>query len=238
VPPTQPAILISGYTAAGKTTHAQLLAQRLHFEYLSASQIRRTLLGSPSENGMIEWDRTVDERRKASSGPDRALDAVIAQRVRESRRPLVVDAWLQPWLSADPAHIRVWLESSVRTRNWKATVTLHRNGLLAPADLYSQVAEKDSFSRKIFWNLYQIEFGPDPRVFDVIIDNSAYITAPTIQASDAGIAQFEPVLEQAIKERCRQAPVRTASFVPHMLNVAIPSGKTNRYGMTKDQASL
>ncbi|GAA3129601.1 methyltransferase domain-containing protein [Streptosporangium carneum] len=43
-----------------------------------------------------------------------------------------------------------------------------------------------------------IEFGPDTDLFDLVVDNSGFITEPSIQASDRGAAGFEPVFHSAV----------------------------------------
>lgn len=198
----KPTILISGYTAAGKTTHARLLAARWGYDYLGSSEVRRALVRSQRDWPSREWDPSIDLTRRRTLAADRELDELISEKIRGSASPLVVDAWLQPWLCSDTSAIRVWIESNTRSRVWKATVTFLRDAVAVPPDIDTQIAQKDEFSRWMFSRLYGIEFQPDPDVFDVILDNSHYIEQPTVEASDFGIAQFEPVLEQAIEEQC------------------------------------
>ena len=228
----QPTVLISGFTAAGKTTHARLLAAHLGFEYLGASQLRRALLRSPADDLGREWDPAVDLRRQKTPACDRMLDDLISRKIQASARPLVVDAWLQPWLSTDDAAIRVWIESSSESRTHKATVTFLRTQAEVPPDVGTQIADKDEFSCRMFSKLYGIEFGPNPRVFDLIIDNSGYMDRPSIEASNVGIAQFEPMLEQAIEEECtrRRISLPTASCVRRNQELPISAGMTVRFG--------
>lgn len=229
---SQPTILISGLTAAGKTTHARLLATHWGCEYLGASQLRRVLLRTSSDDLGHEWDPAIDLRRRDSPVYDRVLDEIISRQVQASVRPLIVDAWLQPWLCADDSAIRVWIESSLEARVRKATVTCLRNETALPFDLESQIAAKDDFSHSMFTRLYGIDFGPDPEIFDLIVDNSQFIAHPTVEASDFGISQFEPLLEQAIEEECtrRLASSPIASCVRPKWELPISAGMTDRSG--------
>jgi cytidylate kinase len=118
--------------------------------------------------------------------------------IEESVRPLVVDAWLQPWLCHRADAVRVWLGSDLPSRLLKAKVSFMRSGITPPADLDFQVQEKDKFSVAVFKHLYGIDFGPEPDRFDLVFDNSHFITEASVAASDRGIAAFKQGFEQVI----------------------------------------
>jgi hypothetical protein len=67
-----------------------------------------------------------------------------------------------------------------------------------PDALVRDVRGKDRFSVEQFRSLYGIRFGPDAGLFDLLIDNSGYIQAASIIASDEGIEAFRPVFLSAV----------------------------------------
>lgn len=193
-------ILISGFTAAGKTTHAQLLAAHLGWKYLGASEVRRRLHPSIDSTSRREWNPTLDIERSKSPELDRMLDEIISREIKNSRLPVVVDAWLQPWLYQETDALRIWLDSDFGSRVKKATVSYLRLGISPPTDIAAELKSKDKFSVNMFSKLYDVKFSYSSRLFDIKTDNSQYINEATIAVSDRGITEYETVLEELIKK--------------------------------------
>lgn len=195
--PGKRVIIISGFTAAGKTTHARLLANQLGWEYVGTSDIRRKLHVSMAASGR-EWHPAIDAERSKSLAFDRMLDDEITCTIKNSKAPLVVDAWLQPWLYGGDDAIRVWLHSDIRSRIKKATVSYLRMGSGPVANVAAEVHVKDKFSIDIFDRLYGIKFAYSAAIFDALGDNSGYITDATVAASNRGISQYHPIFEKLV----------------------------------------
>lgn len=193
-------ILISGFTAAGKTTHAKLLAAHLGWDYLGASEIRRRLHPSVNLRSGQEWQPAIDAERSSSLKFDRMLDSVITEEIKKSHNRIVVDAWLQPWLYREDDALRVWLHSDDASRVKKAQVSFLRLGISPPPNIAQRVKVKDDFSVEMFRRLYGIRFAYTHELFRSRGDNSQYIEESTIAASDRGIAQYQRVFEDLIEK--------------------------------------
>jgi cytidylate kinase len=190
------AILLTGWSAAGKTTHARQLAADLQREYVPMAPFMRKAIAtiSPSAHrdlGAHEWEPAIDATRADSAEIDALADALIARYLR-GRSNVVVDAWLQPWIYDGPA-IRIWVESDLASRCMKYIVSCLREGTKPDPDPTQYLGAKDAFSRRTFADMYGINFGPSEQ-FDIHFDNSRFITEPTIAASDAGIRGSSPLL--------------------------------------------
>jgi cytidylate kinase len=190
-------LIVSGFTAAGKTTHSRLLATALGWRYVGMSEIRRScVVGSSSSQE--EWLPAGDRIRSANTALDREMDRRLAELIESSNEAVVVDAWLQPWLCESRSAVRVWLHSDFSSRVLKAQVSRLRSGLRPSPTIGTTIADKDAFSVDHFRRLYGIDFGPDPDIFDLQLDNTEWIGEATIQASDEGISRFAPIFKKHV----------------------------------------
>lgn len=107
-------ILVSGLTAAGKITHAKLLAEDLGWSYVSMASVRKDLLGDRLDHSEFdrEWTPSHDLLRATDASIDLRADQQMTAIVTD-RSNIVVDAWLQPWLYRGGDALRIWLASTI-----------------------------------------------------------------------------------------------------------------------------
>lgn len=188
-------VVISGLTAAGKTTHTKLLADALGYRYVSASAVMAQLTGHEDDTGDSNWwSRHASELSalREDGALDRRLDAIMCELASE-RGGQVFDGWALPWTSSQPM-VRIWLSSSLEARAMKYKV--YRLPESVPIGTCREYASsKDDESRRLFSALYGFDLFEDHDVFDAVLDSTRLIDAPTRAAADAGIARLAPVLE-------------------------------------------
>jgi cytidylate kinase len=88
---TRPNIAFAGLTAAGKTTHAKILAQEIDYEYISATEILLEILNFPVEPTNA-WLTNYDAIEKARKGDQ--VDIELEARLRKlatDRDGLILD---------------------------------------------------------------------------------------------------------------------------------------------------
>jgi cytidylate kinase len=194
-------ITISGLTAAGKTTHALLVARRLGFDYVSASELMLSRLGI--ENSATVWQTRMREveRRRDELPVDRELNEFLAREIKE-RDHTVFDSWSAGWLGDSPNCVRVFIESDLRSRTYKARVSQEPHGpFLSLPECRRLVEAKDKAAATRLAPLVGADIRTDRSPFDLVLDNSALIAEPTLPSARQGIGRFQDQLVEAINGR-------------------------------------
>ena len=168
-------ILVSGLTAAGKSTHCRLLAAHYEVPYISMRSIMATVLREQGLPGAEdeEWSPSVDEARAPRTEVDREADRRMLQRIHHG--PGVFDAWALPWLYRKPDAVRVWIAADLPSRMQRCRVSAAARDRSMPDDPAALLRAKDKFSRARFRSLYGFDLQPSPEVFDLIAENSGVL---------------------------------------------------------------
>jgi len=191
-------IAISGLTAAGKTTHAKILAAELEYSYVSATEIMADMLGiNRCEVGPGFWQKYGDSIAKVrdTTDLDRELDNRLTA-MATGDEGLVIDAWALPWLVPRGSCISIWIESDHHSRTLKAAVSDDNKQELSWYGPF--IARKDDDTRERFLKIYGFDLYAARDNFSLEIDNSAYITRATREDSDQGIRAFAPVVNSSV----------------------------------------
>jgi cytidylate kinase len=153
-------ICIYGLTAAGKTTHAKLLAQQLDCDYVSASQLMFDELGyrDPGDHGT--WLRSSEEisAKREDGSVDREVNRRLLVLVERSSR-IIFDSWTLPFMiygtpGLDKKVTCLRLESDAHSRALKSIVSLGADADLSIADATQLISDKDASSRQIFSQIF------------------------------------------------------------------------------------
>jgi cytidylate kinase len=200
-------VIISGLTSAGKTTHSKLLAQEYGLQYVSASTILLKLAGLPLEQPLdfwitsqglqlsknISWKEIDDECRRAEAAGDKT----------------VFDTWSMPWIHSRSCMV-IWIDSSLESRVMKAHISHEGQSKLTQADLEQNLKAKDAFAREQIINNYGIDLLQDRTPFNLIVDISNFIAAPTRTSSIISIKNAHEIISSAVgwylyeDQKCRE----------------------------------
>ncbi len=188
-------IIVSGLTAAGKTTLCLKLEKGLLIPRFSASETLRKLLLDTGD----AWSPELDRQRTEQS-LEHAVDAAMTSALHEHDAG-VFDSWGLPWYSNETA-IRIWLESNRESRLRKCYVSyLQRGTPKTFAECASIMDAKDAKSRTVFLMNWGFDIFTDREPFDMVVDCSALIPVATIEQADIGARRTYQAVITALADR-------------------------------------
>jgi cytidylate kinase len=188
-------VIISGLTAAGKTTHCHLLAGEFGLRYVSGSQILLYLSGRFPVQRRDFWVSDEAQTLWKSSEADR-VDEELA-RLESTEKGLVIDSLATPWLHRDPA-FKIWLESSLESRVTKALISHQGTSHFSRAELEARLQEKDQIQRERFLRKYGFDLLLDRRPFELILDISQCIKGTTLKDALGSIRAVHSLIRPAV----------------------------------------
>jgi cytidylate kinase len=195
-------IIVSGLTAAGKTTHALLIAKWLGYDYVSASSLMLDRLRMEHDESNILWVTQFDEveRRRDQEAVDRDLNEHLKAELRH-RDGTVFDSWSAAWLEPGPRCLRIYIESDGNSRARKARVSQEPHGpYLSISACRQLIEEKDKSTSARLRPLLGVDIRYDRSPFDLVLDNSAMIPEATVASARRGIRKFHDLLVRAIAD--------------------------------------
>lgn len=194
-------IVISGYTAAGKTTHTRLLAQALGYDLVWAAGLLLERLGfdlDREDESQLWFHRYADiGEMRDGTDVDARIDAIMVSRVRDGDQT-VFDARYLPWAAESAPLLRVWLGSDQPSRARKCHVSLG-DGAPSVLECAAHMDAKDAYDVARIAECFGAVFGPNEDVFDVVLDNSCFIPHATAACAKRGIADFSRYLLAAVR---------------------------------------
>lgn len=196
-------IIVGGLTAAGKTTHALLIAKSLGYDYVSASSLLADRLRIEPDESNTLWVTKFDklEKLRDLEPIDREINEHLSTELGR-RDYTVFDSWSAAWLESSTPCVRICIESGGNARALKARVSQEPHGpYLSISSCRQLIDQKDESTAVRLSPLLGCDVRYDRSPFDLVLDNSMLIREPTIASARQGIATFHDQLVRAVAAR-------------------------------------
>jgi len=185
-------IIISGLTAAGKTTHSKILSKEFGLSYISASDLLLRYFNiEPSKVGKNFWvsKEGIEISKKMA---DVNIEKMLLEKFNSTNYS-IFDCLSLPYMIDNGRSLNIWIESSVQSRVMKAAVSHGKD--YVTRELEKEVICKDNNTlNTLRYSLNDIKIGEDIRCYDVIIDISDFIEEPNIVSSWKSISKAHRIL--------------------------------------------
>lgn len=168
-------ILISGEIGSGKSTLAHHLAKHYKRKYMSGSQIHKQLVEEKLKlhsTRKIEegfWETKEGKKGMALRAHQHTIDKEVDKRLLKflhEHPHSITDARLMPWMYKGKA-VRIWLGAREPERMKRVA----SRGKLSLKEVRKQARIRSNTERKIWKDLYGIQFGTDLHPFDLVLHN-------------------------------------------------------------------
>ncbi|AEN06445.1 (d)CMP kinase [Halolamina sp.] len=156
-------LTVSGPPGSGKSTNAELLAERFDLEHISGGDIFRELA---DERGYtpVEFNELAEEEAQIDKDLDRRLRNVAA-----TQDDVLLESRLAGWLAAEHADLRFWLDAPLDVRAER--IADREDKTVEEARAVTERREQSEAKR--YLELYDIDI-EDLGIYDVVINTSRW----------------------------------------------------------------
>jgi cytidylate kinase len=181
--PCNTPVLISGNIGSGKSTLAKKLSKEYKREYFSASHLLHEMVLEklPKQktrevhNGF--WETSIGEKgtklRFSHSNIDKQVDKQLLKLINQNKH-CVSDARLMPFLYSKKA-VRIWLKISEK----EIFKRVSERDKMPISKVRKKILERMNGDKKLWKKLYQINFGEELEVFDLVLNTENLSIAQT-----------------------------------------------------------
>lgn len=180
------AIIIAGKPAAGKTTVAKIIADRLRIRVIGGGDILKEMAAERGYgvSGEGWWDTEEGmkflKEREGNPNFDNEADKRLVKKIDEGN--IVVTSWTAAWISKKG--FKVWLEGSEKTRAQR----MEKRDNMSFEESLNVLKIRDRENLSLYKKIYKIDIWSDKTPFDLIVDTNA--KAPD-QIADIILREFE-----------------------------------------------
>lgn len=184
-------VIIFGFSGAGKSTTAKIVAKKYGLRLIHPSSILRNLLEGKradiknSHAGKGFWEslegiRLFKNRLKEKRPLDMVSDQILLKEIKKGN--VVMDSWSMPWLSK--IGIKIYLKAALGKRAQRVS----QRSKISYQEAVKTIQMRDEQTRKLFKKLYGFDIKKDFDVFDFSLDTT---TLNTKQVADKVVKFLE-----------------------------------------------
>ncbi|GAB7014462.1 (d)CMP kinase [Halolamina salina] len=174
-------LTVSGPPGSGKSTNAEILAERFDLEYISGGDIFRQLA---DERGYtpVEFNELAEEEEQIDKDLDRRLRTIAA-----SRDDVLLESRLAGWLAAEHADLRFWLDAPLDVR---AERIADREDKTVP-EARATTERREQSEAKRYADLYDIDIH-DLSIYDAAINTARWGETVVPDMLTAAVERYDP----------------------------------------------
>jgi len=174
-------LTVSGPPGSGKSTNAEILAERFDLEYISGGDIFRQLA---DERGYtpVEFNELAEEEEQIDKDLDRRLRTIAA-----TRDDVLLESRLAGWLAAENADLRFWLDAPLGVRAER--IADREDKTVAEARATTERREQSEAKR--YADLYDIDIH-DLSIYDAALNTARWGEAVVPDMLTAAVERYDP----------------------------------------------
>ncbi|WP_126661307.1 (d)CMP kinase [Haloterrigena salifodinae] len=180
-------LTVSGPPGSGKSTTAELLADRFDLEHVSGGDIFREL-AEERDYTPLEFNKLAEENDQIDRDLDRRLYEIAVE-----RDGLVLESRLAGWLAGEQADFRFWLDAPARVRGERIAEREEKD----PERATEETKAREASEAKRYQEYYGIDIR-DLTIYDLSVNTARWgpdavldmlVTAVEVYEADADEGQ-------------------------------------------------